>query len=340
MAGYFHLVRPFSPAESDNFLVSLLSKMLSFLAVYQHASHVTMSCMKMLSRVNHNTEATNNNSKANEVVKEYTKDITSDPVTQFAVVYAALIHDVDHAGVSNDQLIKEKAPIASVYQNKSVAENHSFRLAWAYLMQPDFGELVECICGPNDPAEVGRFSGILLNAVLATDVFDKSLKADRDARWAHVFARREGPGDGDTEVVNHLKAHIVLEHLIQASDVVHTMQHWHVYRKWNERLFREMSDAHRAGRLERDPAEFWYGGELGFFDFYVIPLARKIGECGVFGVSSNEFLKYATANRQEWQIKGEEVVRELTKKYCTAGGSGSQKCVGGDAAVVQQNAGP
>ena len=32
---------------------------------------------------------------------EYTFGITSDPLTQFAIVFSALIHDVDHQGVSN-----------------------------------------------------------------------------------------------------------------------------------------------------------------------------------------------------------------------------------------------
>jgi len=43
--------------------------------------------------------------------------------------------------------------------------------------------------------------------------------------------------------------------LIQASDVSHTMQHWHSYRKWNERLFQEMYAAFKAGRAEKDPSE-------------------------------------------------------------------------------------
>jgi hypothetical protein len=30
---------------------------------------------------------------------DHTYGITSDPLTQFAVVFAALIHDVDHTGV-------------------------------------------------------------------------------------------------------------------------------------------------------------------------------------------------------------------------------------------------
>ena len=42
----------------------------------------------------------------------------------------------------------------------------------------------------------------------------------------------------------------------------------HIYRKWNGRLFDEMYKAYRQGRAEKDPAEFWYKGEIGFFDFY------------------------------------------------------------------------
>jgi hypothetical protein len=37
----------------------------------------------------------------------------------------------------------------------------------------------------------------------------------------------------------------------------------------------------------------------------------------VFGVSSDEYLKYAEANRQEWALKGEVIVAEWTKKYST-----------------------
>ena len=47
----------------------------------------------------------------------------------------------------------------------------------------------------------------------------------------------------------------------------------------------------------------------------VIPLAGKLKECGVFGVSSDEYLQYAVANRREWESKGEEVVKQNTEKY-------------------------
>ena len=65
-------------------------------------------------------------------------------------------------------------------------------------------------------------------------------------------------------------------------------QHWHIYQKWNARLFEEMYSAYRKGRMENDPSGNWYQGEIGFFDNYIIPLAKKLRECGVFGVASGK----------------------------------------------------
>ena len=76
--------------------------------------------------------------------------------------------------------------------------------------------------------------------------------------------------------------------------------------------------AFRAGRAEKNPSEFWYQGELGFFDFYIIPLANKLKECGVFGVSSDEYLDYAMKNRKEWQLHGQAIVDEMSAKYLPA----------------------
>ena len=81
---------------------------------------------------------------------------------------------------------------------------------------------------------------------------------------------------------SNCKATIVIEHILQASDVSHTMQHWHVYQKWNETLFHEMYKEYLTGRTSNDPTETWYQGELGFFHYYIIPLAKKLKECGVF----------------------------------------------------------
>jgi len=63
-----------------------------------------------------------------------------------------------------------------------------------------------------------------------------------------------------------------------------------------------------------DPCKFWYQGELGFFDNYIIPLAKKLKECQVFGVSSDEYLAYALQNRKEWEERGADIVEDLKKE--------------------------
>lgn len=65
---------------------------------------------------------------------DHTYGINSDPLTRFAIVLSALIHDADHPGVSNLQLIKEDSPMAHAYKNKSVAEQNSVDLCWNLLL--------------------------------------------------------------------------------------------------------------------------------------------------------------------------------------------------------------
>ena len=90
---------------------------------------------------------------------------------------------------------------------------------------------------------------------------------------------------GETLKLNaNCKTTIVIEHLIQASVVAHIMQRWQIFRKWIEHLFCEMHAAYKAGRAKKNPPDFLYKGEMEFFDFYVIPLANKLCECGVMGV--------------------------------------------------------
>ena len=76
-----------------------------------------------------------------------------------------------------------------------------------------------------------------------------------------------------------------------------------------------MYTAYKNGRSEKDPSEGWYGGELWFFDNYVIPLAKKLKECGVFGVSSDECLNYAMENREEWERKGRSIVEAMVEQF-------------------------
>eukprot|EP00980_Cylindrotheca_fusiformis_P020169 scaffold7242_cov137-Cylindrotheca_fusiformis.AAC.5 len=298
---------------------------------FHHASHVTASVKKLLTRIvnvgegnglavsssSYPTAANHDDENLVHLVG-HSYGITSDPLTQFAVLFSAIIHDVDHPGVPNAQLVKENTRNAQIYR-KSVAEQNSVELAWEILMLDDYSSLRACIY--QTEADLRRFRQLVVNAVMATDIVDKELQALRKHRWEAAFSNaspptplpfgnRQGQEDYDDR-----KATIVIEHLIQASDVSHTMQHWHIYKDWNRRFFMECYRAYKAGRADSDPSENWYKGEIGFFDFYVIPLAKKLYSCGVFGVSSDEYLNYAKANRDEWVREGEAIVQKYLDEY-------------------------
>uniref|UniRef100_A0A7S3P5D0 Phosphodiesterase n=1 Tax=Amphora coffeiformis TaxID=265554 RepID=A0A7S3P5D0_9STRA len=307
-------VDPESIKLDDNIMEQLNKYVQTMAAMYrenpfhnfEHATHVTMSVVKLINRIVAPDLGDKHTAKS---VHDHTYGITSDPLTSFSVILAALLHDVDHQGVTNAQLVKEKAVVAAVYQNKSVAEQNSFSLGWSLLMEDEYTDLRRTIYSTT--AEFRRFKQLLVNSILATDIMDKDLGSRRKERWVQAFSEQASDKTDSAVTNENRKATIVIEHLIQASDVAHTMQHWQIYRKWNAKLFKEMYKAFRAGRMAVDPSTFWYQGEIGFLDNYVIPLARKLKDCGVFGVSSDEYLNYAKQNRKLWTDKGEHLVEEL-----------------------------
>ena len=129
-------------------------------------------------------------------------------------------------------------------------------------MEPGYKDTRRLIYATAD--EFKRFRQLVINSVMATDIADKDLKKLRNDRWDAVFSQQY-IDEYDCRLVKDLKATIVIEHLIQASDVAHPMQHRHVYRRWNERFFMECYQAYLDGRSEENPATTWYKGEIVFF---------------------------------------------------------------------------
>jgi hypothetical protein len=197
----------------------------------QHASHVTSAVTRLISRIaipNLDNPQIPTESKADtesyeaslaEHIHTQSYGIASDPLTQFAVVLAGLIHAVDHRGVSNDVLAKEEPDLACKYLNKSITEQLSLEKAWKKLMEPNFETLRRSLYA--DQEEKKRFRSVLVNAIMATDKSDAQAQARRKARWEKCF----GPGSTVDTNLNQ-KATSVIECLMQSADVFHCMQHW------------------------------------------------------------------------------------------------------------------
>lgn len=139
-------------------------------------------------------------------VHDYTHGINSDPVTHLAIVFSAMVHDSDHRGVSNAQLMLEEPAMGEFYKGKSIAEQNSLDLSWDLLMSAEYSELRVCMFG--NTADMLRFRQVMVNVVLATDIFDTELNSLRKNRWNEAF--QEGQSCSN---FNELRATIVIEHM-------------------------------------------------------------------------------------------------------------------------------
>ena len=187
---------------------------------YAHASHVIQSANKLLARIVKPEDVNYRRHSLNAIASDlhdYTYGITSDPLTHFAVLFATLIHDVDHSGVSNAQRGVEEPELAEKYKNKSVAEQNSIDLAWSELSEGKYENLRQCLCATED--ELRRFRQLVVNLVMATDIFDKDMKELRNRRWDKAFHKTEESRHRritkmSMEEDRNRRATIVIEHIV------------------------------------------------------------------------------------------------------------------------------
>lgn len=103
------------------------------------------------------------------------------------------------------QLIKEEQPMGDKYRGKSVAEQNSLDIAWDLLLESKFQALRDCLF--TTEVELKRFRQVIVNVVLATDIFDPELSGLRKGRWEKAFSS-DTLSDQEN---NDLRATIVIE---------------------------------------------------------------------------------------------------------------------------------
>lgn len=97
-----------------------------------------------------------------------------------------------------------------------------------------------------------------------------------------------------------------------AADVAHNLQSWEHMVKWSNRLYMELRRAHVTQRGS-DPQVNWYHNQIGFLESYLLPLARRLEDTGVYGDDEmgQSFTTIVESNRDQWLLHGYEVSQKI-----------------------------
>jgi len=143
---------------------------------FKHAYHVTISTNKLVDMIVHQYP--------NEKLA-YTFGFRDDPLMQFSMIFAAIIHDVDHRGIPNRQLALDDDDLAMKFNDQSIAENNSLFIAFYELRKQKYDNLRKVIFP--ERKDYRRFRLACINLVLSTDIASPERTQLAKSKWKEAF---------------------------------------------------------------------------------------------------------------------------------------------------------
>lgn len=212
----------------------------------------------------------------------------------FATLVAALVHDYEHTGTTNNFHVQSGSDTALLYNDRAVLENHHVSAAFR-LMRDDSDSNILQNLGREEHRE---FRTLVIDMVLATDMsyHFQQLKTMRGLLslatggggpvetgpgTGHGGAPQPQPGAGPAAVDKSKALSLVLH----SCDISHPAKQWRTHHRWTTLLLEEFF---RQGDMERELGlpfsplcdrnnTLVAESQIGFIDFIVEP---SMGVCG------------------------------------------------------------
>ncbi|KAH9489417.1 High affinity cAMP-specific 3',5'-cyclic phosphodiesterase 7A [Bulinus truncatus] len=212
---------------------------------------------------------------------------------KMAALVAALTHDLDHPGVNNTFLIVTSNPLAELYQNKSVLENHHWRCAVGLLIES--GLLNHF---PTNQRE--HFFQLLKSLILATDI-------TRQQEFLLKFSRYIESGEFQYSRNDEHRL-FVLQIALKCADISNPCRPWEISQRWSRKICQEFflqGDTERALNVAVTPlcdrlCNTVPNIQHGFMQHVVNPLFKAWDK--FLGTElSSLMIKNLTYNQAQWK---------------------------------------
>jgi len=227
---------------------------------------------------------------------------------QLAGVLAALMHDFEHEGVTNDFHNKTLTERSVTYNNRSVNEQHHVAAAFRLLMKPEMNFLSSM-----NTSHFQHLRSLVVELVLATDM---ALNNEILASFAESVKATDASGFTPATAE---EAQLVLKMALKCADVGHLALDWPGHLRWVQRLEEEFflqGDREKGLKLEpgflmdRDKPGVSQS-QVGFFESVVLPLFRGFhGACP----EVDPMVETVESNYANWRALQGKAKVKVTKK--------------------------
>lgn len=185
----------------------------------------------------------------------------------FATIVAALVHDYEHTGTTNNFHINTGSEVALLYNDKAVLENHHVSAAFKLLKVDEYN-----ILSGLSKEEYREFRGLLIDMVLATDM---SYHFQQIKNLKSMLSMPES--------IEKSKA---LSLILHCADISHPAKEWSLHKRWTDLLLEEFfrqGDREQELGLPFSPLcdrknTLVAESQIGFIEFIVDPSFTVMGD--------------------------------------------------------------
>nr|XP_042896919.1 calcium/calmodulin-dependent 3',5'-cyclic nucleotide phosphodiesterase 1-like [Parasteatoda tepidariorum] len=186
----------------------------------------------------------------------------------FAAIVAAIIHDYDHTGTTNNFHVMSRSETALLYNDRAVLENHHVSTAFRMMREDDCNILFHL-----SKDEFKEFRTLVIDMVLATDMSShfQQIKSVKSLISHSEFS------------IEKSKA---LSLVLHCCDISHPSKNWDLHHRWTLLLMEEFflqGDKEKVLGLPYSPlcdrnTTLIAESQIGFIDFIVSPSLEVCGD--------------------------------------------------------------
>ncbi|XP_060557678.1 dual specificity calcium/calmodulin-dependent 3',5'-cyclic nucleotide phosphodiesterase 1A-like isoform X4 [Ruditapes philippinarum] len=185
----------------------------------------------------------------------------------FATIVAALIHDYEHTGTTNNFHIQTSSEVALLYNDRAVLENHHISAGFK-IMRDEESNILSNL----SKEEYREFRNLVIDMVLATDM---SYHFQQIKNMKNLLSMPEN--------IDKSKA---LSLVLHCADISHPAKDWDIHKRWTDLLLEEFfrqGDREQELGLPFSPLcdrknTLVAESQIGFIDFIVEPSFQVMGD--------------------------------------------------------------